>query len=107
MKIKRERIHFKHFLRLKKDGKKQIILNLKKQQFLEKIHYKREILQSAINAMRKNCNFGSINLVDGFFYISIRERDIKYFRFIHNGQKFQFSALIMGLTLSPKCSPQF
>lgn len=46
------------FFRPKKDGKVRIILNLKNFNFfLEKIHFKMETLQSAINAMRKDCWF--------------------------------------------------
>ena len=47
------------FFRPKKDGKVRIILNLKNfnEHFLEKIHFKMESLQSAIDAMRKNCFF--------------------------------------------------
>ena len=42
------------------DGKIRIIINLKKlgKNYLEKIHFKMETLQSAINAMGKNCYYG-------------------------------------------------
>ena len=92
------------FFRPKKDGKIRIILNLKNlnKNFLEKVHFKMETLQSAINAMRKNCYFGSVDLAEAFYSIPVREQDKKYFRFMHNGQKFQFTALIMGLTHSPR-----
>ena len=61
-----------------------------------------ETLQSAINAMRKNCYFGSVDLAEAFYSIPVREQDKKYFRSMHNGQRFQFTALIMGLTHSPR-----
>lgn len=48
------------FFRPKKDGRVRIILNLKSfnKHFLEKMHFKMETLQSAIDAMRQNCYFG-------------------------------------------------
>ena len=61
-----------------------------------------ETLHSAIASMRKDCFFGSVDLSDAFYSILIREQDRKYFRFVHNNQKFQFTALIMGLTHSPR-----
>ena len=92
------------FFRPKKDGKIRIILNLKNlnKTYLEKIHFKMETLQSAIDAMRPNCFFGSVDLAEAFYSIPIRYEDRKYFRFLHNNQKYQFTALIMGLTHSPR-----
>lgn len=92
------------FFRPKKDGKVRIILNLKNfnKHFLEKTHFKMETLQSAIDAMRPNCYFGSVDLSEAFYSISINKSDRKYFRFLHKGKKYQFTALIMGLTHSPR-----
>ena len=92
------------FIRPKKDGKIRIILNLKQfnDSFMENIHFKMETLQQAINSMRKDCFFASVDLSEAFYSIPIRMKDRKYFRFIHNGQKYQFTALIMGLTTSPR-----
>ena len=92
------------FFRPKKDGKIRIILNLKNfnANYLEKQHFKMETLQSAIHAMRPNCWFGSVDLAEAFYSIPIQVSDRKYFRFWHRDQKFQFTALIMGLTHSPR-----
>ena len=60
-----------------------------------------ETLQSAINAMRKDCFFGSLDLSEAFYSVPIRESDRKFFRFWHKNQKYQFTALIMGLTHLP------
>ena len=92
------------FFRPKKDGKIRIILNLKtfNSNYLEKQHFKMETLQSAITAMRKNCFFGSVDLAEAFYSIPILKADRKFFRFWHQDQKFQFTALIMGLTHSPR-----
>ena len=69
---------------------------------INKIHFKMETLQSAIDAMRKNCYFGSVDLSEAFYSIPIRLKDRKFFRFFHDNQKYQFTALIMGLTHSPR-----
>jgi hypothetical protein len=92
------------FIRPKKDGKIRIILNLKQfnDSFMENIHFKMETLQHAINSMRKNCFFASVDLSEAFYSIPIRMQDRKYFRFIYNGQEYQFTALVMGLTTSPR-----
>lgn len=92
------------FFRPKKDGRVRIILNLKSfnKHFLEKMHFKMETLQSAIDAMRQNCYFGSVDLSEAFYSVKIRESDRRFFRFWHKGIKYQFTALIMGLTHSPR-----
>lgn len=92
------------FFRPKKDGKIRIILNLKtfNENHMDKLHFKMESLQSAISAMRRNCYFGSVDLSEAFYSVPIKESDRKYFRFWHDNQKFQFTALIMGLTASPR-----
>ena len=69
---------------------------------MEHIHFKMETLKAAVDAMRPDCFFGSVDLSEAFYSIPIREPDRKYFRFIFNGQKFQFTALVMGLATSPR-----
>lgn len=69
---------------------------------MEHIHFKMETLKAAVDAMRPDCFFGSVDLSKAFYSIPIREPDRKYFRFIFNGQKFQFTALVMGLATSPR-----
>ncbi|XP_060558153.1 uncharacterized protein LOC132718470 [Ruditapes philippinarum] len=61
-----------------------------------------ETLKSATEAMRKDCFFGSVDLSEAFYSISVRPQDRKFFRFIHKGQKYQFTCLVMGLTTSPR-----
>ncbi|MCG8113708.1 MAG: reverse transcriptase domain-containing protein [Candidatus Thiodiazotropha taylori] len=92
------------FFRTKKDGKIRIILNLKNfnKDYLEKQHFKMETLQAAVSAMRKGCFFGSVDLAEAFYSVPISVQDRKYFRFWHRNQKYQFTALIMGLTHSPR-----
>jgi hypothetical protein len=81
----------------KKDGTIRIILNLKRFND-DAIHFRMETLQSAIESMRRNCYFGSVDISEAFYSIPIRKADRKYFRFIFNGFKYQFTCLVMGLT---------
>lgn len=92
------------FTRPKKEGKIRVILNLKyfNEQYMDHIHFKMETLKSAVDSMRPNCYFGSVDLSEAFYSIPIRTEDRKYFRFIFNNQKYQFSALVMGLATSPR-----
>ena len=70
------------FGRMKKDGSTRVILNLKEfnKQF-DKIHFKMESLNDAINLMTEGCFFGSIDLKDAYFSINISEHSRKFFRF--------------------------
>ena len=69
---------------------------------MQHIHFKMETLKAAVDAMRPNCYFGSVDLSETFYSIPIRIQDRRYFRFIFNGQKFQFTSLVMGLASSPR-----
>ncbi|WAR04948.1 POL5-like protein [Mya arenaria] len=92
------------FYRPKKDGKIRVILNLKhfNVDFMEHTHFNMETLHNAVNAMTKNCYFGSVDLSEAFFSIAVRTEDRKFFRFWFNGKKYQFRALVMGLTSAPR-----
>lgn len=92
------------FTRPKKDGKIRIILNLKQfnSECMKNIHFKMETLKAAIDAMRKDCFFASVDLSEAFYSIPIKKKDRKYFRFLFKGTKYQFTALVMGLTTSPR-----
>ena len=92
------------FTRPKKDGNIRVILNLKpfNKQFMEHIHFKMETLKSAIDSMRPNCYFGSVDLSEAFYSIPIRPQDRKFFRFIFLNKKYQFTSLVMGLASSPR-----
>ena len=93
------------FVRPKSDGGIRVILNLKpfNLKYVDKIHFKMESLKSAVNAMTINCYFASVDLKWAYYHIRIRNIERKYFRFYWRGQKYQFTALIMGLRSSPRC----
>ena len=92
------------FIRPKKDRRARIILNLKyfNENYVEKSHFKMESLRSAINMMRKDCFLASVDLSDAYYSVRIREQDRKYLRFIYDGQKWQFTSLVMGYSCSPR-----
>ncbi|MCG7876290.1 MAG: hypothetical protein JAZ03_08585 [Candidatus Thiodiazotropha taylori] len=92
------------FIRPKKDGRFRVILNLKQfnEEFMDKKHFKMETLKTAIESMRQDCYFASVDLADAYYSIPIAKGDRRFFRFFHKGQKFQFTALVMGLTCSPR-----
>ena len=92
------------FARLKSDAGIRIILNLKpfNKNYVDKIHFKMESLKSAVNTMTKDFYFASLDLKDAYYSINIREIDRNVFRFYWQGQKFQFTSLIMGLSTSAR-----
>lgn len=92
------------FIRPKKDGRVRVILNLKhfNSLYVDKSHFKMESLRTAINSMRPNCYMASVDLSDAYYSIKVKEQDRKYFRFIFQGVKYQFTALVMGYSASPR-----
>lgn len=92
------------FTRPKKEGKIRVILNLKQfnSDCMENIHFKMETLKHAVDSMRRDCYFASVDISEAFYTIPIRKEDRRYFRFYHNSVKYQFTALVMGLTTSPR-----
>ena len=91
------------FARPKKDGRICIILNLKQFNLnMQYHHFKMETLQTVVNLMTQNCFFWSVDISDAYYSIPINPIDRKYFRFMHNGKKYQFTCLVMGLTTAPR-----
>ena len=69
---------------------------------MDKQYFKLETLKTAIESVRQDCYFGSVDLADAYYSVPIFKNYRKYFRFFHKGQKFQFTALVTGLTSSPR-----
>ena len=91
------------FTRPKKDNKIRNILNLKQfNDYIEPVHFKMETLQFAINSMRKICYFGSVDLSESYYSLPITEKHRKFFRLWYNGQKYQFTCLVMGLATASR-----
>ena len=61
------------FVRPKSDGGIRLILNLKpfNEQYIVKVHFKRESLKSAINVLTLNCFLASVDLKEAFYSIKI------------------------------------
>ena len=51
----------------------RLLLNLKQfnEDFVEKVHFKMESLQSVITAVRKNCCFSSVDIAEAFYTIPV------------------------------------
>ena len=92
------------FFRLKCNGDTRIILNLKlfNERFVNKHHFKMETLNTAITLMRPNCWFASVDLADAYYSIPVHPDDRKLLRFCFKDKKYQFTALVMGLSSSPR-----
>ena len=91
------------FVRPKKDGTYRVILNLKQLNLdIEQIHFKMETFKTAITNITQNCWFGSVDLKDAYYSVSINEKDRKYLRFYWNGVLYEYTCLPNGLTTAPR-----
>ena len=91
------------FIRPKKDGSFQLILNLKRFNIhVEYQHFKMDTLRSAINLMRPNCYMASVDLKDAYFSVPIAYCDKKYLKFEWMGQLYQFTCFPNGLAFCPR-----
>lgn len=94
------------FLRPKQDASCRMILNLKPlNTIIAYKHFKMENLLTAMRLMRKNCYMASVDLKDAYYTLNIDPEYRKYLRFIWRGQKWQYTALLNGLSPAPRyCS---
>ncbi|CAG2200009.1 unnamed protein product [Mytilus edulis] len=91
------------FVRPKKDGTYRVILNLKQLNLdIEQIHFKMETFKTAITNITQNCWFGSVDLKDAYYSVSINEKDRKYLRFYWNEVLYEYTCLPNGLTTAPR-----
>ncbi|CAG2208359.1 unnamed protein product [Mytilus edulis] len=91
------------FVRPKKDGTYRVILNLKQLNLdIEQMHFKMETFKTAITNITQNCWFGSVDLKDAYYSVSINEKDRKYLRFYWNGVLYEYTCLPNGLTTAPR-----
>ena len=91
------------FVRNKKDGSYRVILNLREfNKCLDKVHFKMESLNNAINLMTQDCFFASIDLKDAYFSVNIHEASRKFFRFRFQGILYEFKGLPQGYKHSPR-----
>ena len=91
------------FTRLKKDGKRRMILNLAKlNDHVEYYHFKMDTLEHAIKLITPNCYMASIDLRDAYYSVPIHSSDQKYLKFMWRGVLYKFTALPNGLSSGPR-----
>jgi hypothetical protein len=91
------------FLATNSDLTKRPILNVNEinSDYLPKLHFKMETLAVVLPLINKYDWFTSWDLRKGFFNIYIHPDHQQYFCFDFEGQRYQFTCLVMGLSVSP------
>lgn len=89
------------FTRPKKDGGHRMILNLKPlNNDIEHIHFKMDTLKSAINLVKKDCYFASIDLKDAYYSVAVHPSDRKYLQFFWKEELFSIYFITNGFEFS-------
>ena len=97
--------HYSRFFIIpkKNTGKWRAILDLKQlNQGIEKQKFKMETAQDIRDHLQMGEWATSIDLTDAYHHVPIHKADRKYLRFYFKGQVYQYKALVMGLTSSPR-----
>lgn len=91
------------FSRPKPDGSVRIILDLSKlNDEVEKLHFKMNSLQTALDMIRPQCYMASVDLRDAYYSVKIHEQDQKLLKFWWRDKLFQFVGMPNGLTSAPR-----
>jgi hypothetical protein len=92
------------FLATNTDLTKRPILNVKEinEEYLPKLHFKMETLSIVLPLINRGDWFTSWDLRKGFFNIYIHPAFQHFFCFDFEGQRYQFTCLVMGLSISPR-----
>ena len=91
------------FLVPKKTGDLRPVINLKPlNQFVQRIHFKMENIQMAMNFVSLGDYMVSLDLKDAYFSEPIFRPHCKYLRFIWRHQRYEFTCLPFGYSLAPK-----
>ncbi len=91
------------FVRVKKDGRFRLILNLK--EFNKSVsynHFKMDTLQTITNLMTQNCFMASVDLKDAYYSIPVHRSHRKYLKFFWNQKLYQFTCMPNGLSCCPR-----
>jgi hypothetical protein len=87
----------------KEKGVWRLILDLSiLNKFLTVETFKMETAESIRHSLRQDDWVTSLDLLDAYYHVLIHPRDRKFLRFAFQGQVFQFRALPMGLSASPR-----
>ena len=91
------------FLVPKKTGVLLPVINLKPlNQFVQRIHFKMENIQMAMNFVSLGDYMVSLDLKDAYFSVPILRPHCKYLRFIWRDQIYEFTCLPFGYSLAPR-----
>ena len=91
------------FLVPKKTGDMRPVINLKPlNEFVQKIHFKMENIQMALNFIARGNSMISIDLKDAFFSVLIFPPHRKYLQFMWRDQRYEFTCLPFGYSLAPR-----
>ncbi len=90
------------FLRPKKDGGWRMILNLKRlNDFIEKIHFKMETLNSVLQAVTPSCFMMKLDFQDTFHGVAVHPDFMLFLTFEWKGQTYTYTCMLFGLTSVP------
>ena len=91
------------FLRPKPNGKHRMIIDLSGlNEFVEKIHFKMDHLDVALDMVYKGCWFTSVDLQDAYYSVPIWGPHQSYLSFLWEQKMYSFSVLPFGLTSAPR-----
>ena len=91
------------FLRPKPNGKFRMIIDLSDlNEHLDKVHFKMDHLDQALDLIMPNSYFASIDLRDAYYSVPIWQPHQKYLSFQWEGEYFSFKVLPFGLTSAPR-----
>ena len=91
------------FVRLKKDNKLRMILNLKHLNDSVDYHYfKIENLKDALALATQNCWFASLDLKDAYCSVHINDDSQNFLKFKWQGKLYKFTAFPNGLACCPR-----
>ena len=89
------------FLVPKKIGKLRPVIELSiLNQYIRKQPFKMETVKSVRQSILNDWAV-SIDLMDAYLHVPIHPQSRKYLRFIYGHQVFQFTVLLLGMSLSP------
>ena len=87
----------------KKTGDLRPVINLKPwNQFVQRIHFKMENIQMAMNFVSLGDYMVSLDLKEAYFSVPIFRPHCKYLRFIWRDQRYEFTCLPFGYSLAPR-----
>jgi hypothetical protein len=91
------------YLVTNKDLSRRAILNVKtlNKRFLPKKHFKMETLQVILPLIRRFNWFASWDVRKGYYNIALHPDIQRFFCFDFEGRRYQFRALVMGLSIAP------